>query len=106
MASLTMVHRYASLVAEQHERHYSETPLRCAVSQGASIRPELDQFWCTFLLTYLLLNLDKKHTPQQRHFRALRPGHSPCRAAAAHWLRSVSPRNINPNFATPNPAAY
>jgi len=32
----------------------------CAVYQGTSIRPELDQFWRTFLLTYLLLNIDKK----------------------------------------------
>jgi hypothetical protein len=71
MASLPMVHTYATLVAEQRGRHDSETPHRCAVCQGASIRPELDQFWCTFLLTYLLLNLDKKHTPQQRHFRRI-----------------------------------
>jgi hypothetical protein len=27
MASLTMVHRYATLVAEQRGRHYSENPI-------------------------------------------------------------------------------
>src|SRR6267154_4583754 len=103
MAPLPMVHRYATLVPSSEGGITPRPPCRCAAI-GRSIRPELDQFWCTFLLTYLLLNLDKKHTPQQRHFRALRPGHSRCRAAA-HWIRSVSPRN-NPNFSSLNPAAY
>jgi hypothetical protein len=41
-----------------------ERPPLFAAYKGASIWPELDQFGCTFLLTYLLLNLDKKYTPQ------------------------------------------
>jgi hypothetical protein len=61
MASLHMVQRYATLVSSS-EGGITPPPHCCAVCQGASIRPELDQFWCTFLLTYLLLNLDKKHT--------------------------------------------
>jgi len=61
----------ASLMAQQRScRAASEVLLRdpqCSrslpVCQGALIRPELDQFWWSFLLTYLLPNLDKKHTP-------------------------------------------
>lgn len=104
-----MVQRYATLIPSGEE---GLLPIVAqSIYQGASIRPELDQFWCTFLLTYLLLNLDKKHTVPHTTTPTLpRIADRPTDAEQSNQncaLTALSePKKINPNFSSLNPATY